>query len=100
MRKNTANVVTKFEANLPVPRRTGKDSIWTDGQTIFSYGTPILTRVSRSIVVFNTTKYSVTTTIHQNALAAYFARNGYTVWTVDNVERGTRDDLFKLWMNS
>lgn len=45
-------------------------SIWTDGQTIYSYGTAIVRRNRAGETIFNATRYSVTTSIHQNALAA------------------------------
>ena len=44
-------------------------SLWTDGQRIFSYGTPILSwNGDKTLLRFNINRYSVTTSTHQNGL--------------------------------
>jgi hypothetical protein len=42
-------------------------SIWTNGETVYSYSTAIL-RHKNLVPVLNVRKYSVTTSRHQNAL--------------------------------
>jgi hypothetical protein len=39
--------------------------------------------------LFNATKYSQTTTTHQNALRAYMYSDGYNLTVHDDVPRGT-----------
>ena len=84
MRKNTARVLAAW--------RAGKDdrrdrSVWTDGRTVYSYATAIMTRDDNGRIVFNATKYSPTTTNHQNGI-----RSVVTVDTVvSDVPRGASD---------
>lgn len=72
MRKNLRLVLTSFQQERT---RVGTASIWTDGASIFSYNTCILTRLTATEehplgqVVRNMTKYSHTTTEQQNSLA-------------------------------
>ena len=66
MRKNCQRTLAAW--------RTGKSlraaqSIWTDGETIFSYGTALVTGRGDQTIL-NRTTYSSTTSQHQNALAA------------------------------
>lgn len=61
-------------------------SIHTDGERIYSYSTCIVERLENGVVVMNRTSYSVTTTIHQNALAVYVCSDV----TANDVPRGTR----------
>jgi hypothetical protein len=73
MRKNTLRVIRSFNAGKEDRR---DESIWTDGVTIFSYGTALFTNVEdRGVWVFNVTKYSNTTTRHQSGIAYEFAAN-------------------------
>ena len=83
MRKNCQEVVRAWERGEECCKAS---SIWTDGRRIMSYGTCILQNVGGRLYL-NRTRYSVTTTIHQNALAAYF---GDRVIEIDGVPRGTR----------
>lgn len=46
------------------------DSVWTNGDHIYSYATCIVARATDGRVILNRTQYSVTTTTHQKALAA------------------------------
>lgn len=66
MRVNTRKTLNAFLAKKPLkPAR----SIWTDGNNIYSYSTILASRQNDDIL-FNNTKYSVTTTIHQHALVS------------------------------
>lgn len=65
MRKNTSEVIEAFKARRSLRKC---EAIWTDGESIYSYQTCIATRADNGAIVVNLTKYSVTTTIHQNAL--------------------------------
>ena len=87
MRKNTREV---FDAWMNGIANCGQDSIWTDGERIFSYQTILVERTPRGPVV-NVTKYSQTTSTHQNAIrAAFNARNILPVDFIDNVSRGCK----------
>lgn len=83
MRKNCQDVVRAWERGEACRRA---DSIWTDGERILSYGTCIVQPVGGRLYL-NRTRYSVTTSVHQNALAEYF---GDRVIEIDGVPRGTR----------
>lgn len=85
MRKNCAEVVRAWEFGRANRRA---DSIWTDGRQIMSYGTVILEPVDGLGLVLNRTRYSHTTSTHQNALAAYFGDRIRHI--MDDVPRGTR----------
>ncbi len=65
-------------------------SIWTDGETLWSYGTPLLALAENGeTVVFNATRYSVTTSIHQSALRAELRLEyGAMLVEVDGVQIG------------
>jgi hypothetical protein len=82
MRKNTARALTNFlKGKADIPSLHGS-SIWSDGQTLWSYHTALCTwfvsgaeptsRIPRSddrrALALNMTKYSVTTTQHQYAI--------------------------------
>ena len=73
MRKNTEKTFKAWYEG-----RTCKPcaSIWTDGKSIFSYGTRILERDGGKII-FNRTDYSKTTTVHQNGL--HFLMTSYRI---------------------
>lgn len=67
MRNNTLAALNAFMA-----RKACKPSksIWTDGVRIYSYSTIIASWLDNGHVAFCSTKYSQTTTTHQNALRA------------------------------
>jgi hypothetical protein len=67
VRKNCSDTLKAWRAGKSLG--DSSKSIWTDGQNIYSYGTCLVTRLNESLLL-NRTKYSITTTIHQNALAA------------------------------
>lgn len=71
MRKNCQQVVRAFDSGKALRPAA---SIHTDGETIYSYNTAILTRHpgGNGKVILNRTRYSTTTTIHQNAIAAAY----------------------------
>jgi hypothetical protein len=72
MRKNCARVIECYRQRKPsIPSMRGS-SIWTDGVTIYSYSTPILASLPPGTLILNRSGYSITTTIHQNALAVAF----------------------------
>lgn len=84
-----ANTRRAFEAWAIGKSYKGSSSVTTDGTTIFSYATPIVTRVGvkgeGEVVVVNMTGYSVTTTQDQNALRVLCEQTyGDTVEIVDN----------------
>jgi hypothetical protein len=72
MRKNTAQVLKAFAAGKAARPAA---SIWTDGVSIFSYNTCLVTPAlaidghPSFTLVLNRTSYSVTTSQHQTALA-------------------------------
>lgn len=78
MRKNTKTVLDKFNTDTAF-HFSNRPSIWTNGDQIYSYQTCIVERVADDCVIVNMTKYSQTTTIHQNALLGWFTRQGYKV---------------------
>ncbi len=71
MRKNTEKVFNAWINERPL----NGPSISTDGRTIFSYSTPILSRESDGIFL-NTKKYSNTTSRQQSDLSLLLGRNG------------------------
>lgn len=91
MRKNTARVLRAWSHGKADKRDA---AIWTDGRNVYSYGTCIAAPLSTSplgpfeVVVLNATKYSVTTTIHQNGVREYL-RGAYVV-EVDGLPLGVR----------
>lgn len=87
MRKNTKEV---FQAWVQGKKRQRSRSIWTDGGTIYSYGTALLTRINEEgrgdcELIFNATKYSVTTSCQQNDLRELMEENYLHPVTVDDV---------------
>ena len=72
MRKNTQRIWNAFQQGERLGMRrsytNGPKSIWTDGETIYSYGTALLTRTPSGMLILNATKYSPTTTRHQSGL--------------------------------
>lgn len=65
MRKNTVSV---FNAWFNGRSERKQKSIWTDGSIIYSYHTPILWYNENGAVVFNSERYSCTTSNHQNSI--------------------------------
>lgn len=69
------------------------DSVWSNGDHIYSYGTCIVAR-DGDRVILNRTTYSVTTTRHQNALYTALRQNGFDFVTVEDIRYGAHaDDL-------
>lgn len=91
MRKNCSEVVESFLIGQPLRKA---QSIWTDGDTIFSYSTAIVERRFNSKGVgrflLNGTKYSSTTSTHQGAIAARFNRYGLDYEVVEGVAIGSK----------
>ena len=69
MRKNTQEVYRAWKMGRALHRCR---SIWTDGETVYSYSTPIL-RYKLGAPMMNMVKYSRTTSNHQNSLTALLA---------------------------
>ena len=69
-------------------------SIWSDGNTLWSYWTAIAAvDPARSMIVLNRTSYSKTTTIHQNALAYVMRFEDYVLVEVDDVPKGASPEV-------
>lgn len=67
MRQNTESVFKSWQQGK-AQRRCA--AVWTDGKHIYSYRTCIAALdETDGMVVLNRTRYSMTTTVHQNALA-------------------------------
>jgi hypothetical protein len=64
MRTNTSKVIKAFEAGKSLKACS---AIWTNGDAVWSYGTCLVARVPGGVAL-NATRYSVTTTNHQNGL--------------------------------
>ena len=106
MRKGTMRVFEAWKAGKPDNRQ---NSIWTDGGTVYSYGTAILTHGEYlNEVALNRTTYSKTTTTHQNGLAVLVAHpqfsespHEFNVVEVDRVPIGANSDkLFRTYCNA
>jgi hypothetical protein len=95
MRKNVQEVFDAWTVGREL-RKT--QSIWTDGDNIFSYGTAIATFGEYvDEAVLNVTKYSPTTSNHQNALRVLMERIDYNIVEVDALPFGvTPDSLFNI----
>jgi hypothetical protein len=93
MRKNLSKVYNYFHVGRKCLETW---SIWTDGDTIYSYGTAIATYGDYvDEVVVNVTKYSSTTSTHQNAILAQLRKEGYSAVEVDNLPEGvSSEELF------
>lgn len=79
-------------------RRKASGAISTDGQTIYSYDTAILTRSDDGRIVLNRTKYSPTTSRHQNGIRAGLDRENIhlDVVVLNGVDKNAgRDALIK-----
>lgn len=93
MRANARKALTAWETGK---RWRGAESIWSDGVSIWSYRTELVTRDAEGRVLLNVTRYSPTTSRHQNALAVAIpdavqvdgvARGGYLLTDEQQVER-------------
>lgn len=90
MRVNAKTALAAFERGAYA---RPAESVWTDGTTLFSYGTAIATRTVGGGIVLNRTQYSRTTSTHQTALAVAF---GVRAVAVTGIRQGaTRDDLVR-----
>lgn len=87
MKKNVQEVFNSwFEA-----RENNKNqTIHTNGQTIFSYKTPILFRTAGEVLL-DSNKYSLTTTKQQNSLRELLTARGFK-------NRETKEKL-EIWSN-
>lgn len=85
MRQNVKQAYTAWAAGKALRPAV---SIWTDGKTIWSYQTAIVTRDSRGVVHFNNTAYSTTTRTQQNSLQAALRADGVNYVWCDGVPRG------------
>ena len=98
MRKNASKVYKMFHYGRPCREA---ESIWTDGETIYSYGTAIATVGSSWIsIIMNTTKYSPTTSTHQNAIMAKLRKEGYHVVEVEHLPIGVSRKEMAPWLFS
>ena len=67
------------------------DTIWTNGHTIYSYHTAIVSDTEElKSVLFNGTHYSHTTTVQQLSLRYLLNRDGFRLQQVWDVDRGQR----------
>lgn len=89
MKKNCQHVVEAWDTD----RAAGGpgDAIWTDGERIYSYQTVLVEYPDGRPLLLNRTRYSPTTSSHQNALAAHFAN--WDVREVTGVPINTRAGL-------
>lgn len=91
MRKNCERTIGAWRDGKSFGKRG--DSIWTDGEGIYSYGTWILCGERGEErghgFPFNATWYSRTTVTHQNAIRAYMDGEGINLCVYDNVPIGT-----------
>lgn len=92
------NATKAFEAFLCGKSAKPAQSIWTDGDRLWSYGTVLAQRLNDGTIVFNRTGYSTTTTVHQNALAAAFkaALDGGTIPALKVIESGIERGAWTL----
>lgn len=84
MIKNTREVLEAWDVSEPKGKRG--DSIWTDGKIVYSYNTWILATNGRAEIEVNVTKYSATTSSHQNSIKEWLLGGTYRTpfITVDN----------------
>ena len=86
MRKNTENTLKAWHFNRSCQK---SESIWTDGTRIYSYQTILVEPTGQADKVrVNMTKYSPTTSVHQNAILADLG--GLVAETVDGVPMGAK----------
>jgi hypothetical protein len=86
MRASTLRV---FNAWINQENDRQQNSVWTNGDDIYSYGTVIVSRVDDE-VIFNSTRYSNTTTRHQNGIALLLKQSGIDFTEVGAVPIGTK----------
>ena len=92
MRKNTQAVLEAWDVSEPKGKRG--DSIWTDGNTVYSYNTWILAHnAMQNGFEVNVTKYSATTSRQQNEIQAWLSGGTYRTpfITVDNQPIGSSE---------
>ena len=90
MRMNCGLTLNAWSEDKPYGK--GGEYIWTDGSTIYSYGTWIMAELDDGCgprFRFNDTKYSQTTTTHQNAIREYMISKGKSLRFHEDVPRGT-----------
>ena len=88
MRKNTREVLEAWIAKEAKGNRG--ESIWTDGKIIYSYNTWILAHnPQRSGYEVNGTKYSATTSSHQNSIKEWLQLKRYVFFDRDNQPIGS-----------
>ena len=86
MRKNTENTLKAWHFNRSWHKA---ESVWTDGTRIYSYETILVEPTGQADKVrMNMTKYSPTTSIHQNAILHDLG--GLVAETVENVPMGSK----------
>lgn len=83
MRINTGKALRAWQAGKAWREGLGRGSIWSNGTSLYSYDTELL-RERDGRTYLNVTKYSRTTSRHQNALKIAFPDAIY----VDNVPIG------------
>lgn len=85
MRKNTKQAYAAWRAGKAA---RPANAIWTDGKTIYSYGTALVVQLDDDRVVLNWTRYSVTTTRHQSGLRELLAQDYGDVVLLNGLPRG------------
>jgi hypothetical protein len=86
MRANTLRV---FNAWINQENDRQQNSVWTNGDDIYSYGTVIVSRVNGE-VIFNSTHYSKTTAAQQNGIALLLKQSDIDFIEVDAVPIRTK----------
>lgn len=87
MRKNTFTIMEAW--NFDRAKGKAGDSIWTDGQNVYSYQTCILVYGPNGSIL-NVGKYSRTTSTHQNGVKEWLANAAMKVTEVGRTfPRGT-----------
>jgi hypothetical protein len=67
MRVNTEKALRAWQSGKAWRERIGRGSIWSNGTSLYSYGTELVRQWNGSTYL-NVTRYSRTTSVHQNAL--------------------------------
>jgi len=80
MRKNTQRAIDAFMWLEASPMSDRHSSIWSDGRSIWSYSTIIVTWLGDKLAI-NMTRYSKTTSTHQRAILAELRRS----WDEDSI---------------
>lgn len=92
-RKNTQDAVRRFNAREESPAGVRGSAIWTDGRSIWSYATCLVTRQIDGSLIVNDTTYSTTTTIQQRGLAVLLTDP--VAGRVDGIYRGSGPDVLR-----